>query len=103
MKEDWINKLIKLLDDYKKGKNIFNNDMDWQLEIGRYIYVNYPCAERLCSKQFWFIQRLVKHFKLDMAKIDARIALSDFNATDRVIMALAISEDHITLLIDCLK
>lgn len=50
-----------------------------------------------------FIQRLAKHFKLNISKIDARIALSDFNATDRMLMALAISEDPITLLVDCLK
>ena len=57
----------------------------------------------LISKEFWFIQWLAKHFKLNISKIDARIALSDFNATDRMLMALAISEDPITLLVDCLK
>ena len=40
---------------------------------------------------------------LNMTKIDARIALSDFNATDRMLMALAISNNPIELLIDCLE
>ena len=55
------------------------------------------------SKEYRFIQRLAKHFKLNMTKIDARIALSDFNATDRMLMALAISDNPIELLIDCLE
>jgi hypothetical protein len=38
-----------------------------------------------------------------MTKIDARIALSDFSATDRMLMALAISDNPIALLVDCLK
>ena len=60
-----MEKLIKLLNEYKEEKNIFNTDMDWQLEIWKYRYVNYPCAERLCSKKFWFIERLVKNDKID--------------------------------------
>jgi hypothetical protein len=40
---------------------------------------------------------------INVTKLDARIALSDFNITDRMLMALAISEDPIALLVDCLK
>ena len=74
--------------------------------INKVFNLNNGCCfwvEFVLSKRYWFIQRLVKHFYLNVTKIDARIALSDFNATDRMLMALAISEDPITLLVDCLK
>lgn len=61
------------------------------------------CQLEVCSKHYGFIQRLAKHFMLNVTKLDARIALLDFNVTDRMLMALAISEDPITLLVDCLK
>lgn len=57
----------------------------------------------ICSKYYGFIQWLAKHFMLNVTKLDARIALLDFNVTDRMLMALAISEDPIALLVDCLK
>ena len=99
-----MEKLIKLLDEYDSVQyhkinhkienwNIYRNvwGTDEWYQILRY------------SKQFWFIQRLAKHFKLNATKLDARIALSDFNITDRMLMALAISEDPIALLVDCLE
>ena len=96
-----MEKLIKLLNEYDDNNwgvtdywALFNKMNEWISET-EYLQV--------LSKEFWFIQRLAKHFKLNMTKIDARIALSDFNATDRMLMALAISEDPITLLVYCLK
>ena len=96
-----MEKLIKLLNEYDDNNwgvtdywALFNRMNEWISET-EYLQV--------ISKEFWFIQRLAKHFKLNISKIDARIALSDFNATDRMLMALAISEDPITLLVDCLK
>ena len=101
MKENWMNKLIELLNEYDDNNwgvtdywALFNRMNEWISET-EYLQV--------ISKKFWFIQRLVKHFKLNMTKIDARIALSDFNATDRMLMALAISDNPIELLIDCLE
>ena len=80
------------------------NDWDFFLTDKTYwINQDWLWYETIISKKFLFIQRLVKHFKLNMTKIDARIALSDFNATDRMLMALAISDNPIELLIDCLE
>lgn len=101
MKESWMNKLIELLNEYDDNNwgvtdywALFNRMNEWISET-EYLQV--------ISKEFWFIQRLAKHFMLNVTKIDSRIALSDFNATDRMLMALAISEDPIALLVDCLK
>lgn len=100
-----MEKLLNLLNEYEKEKM-------WEIWM-RWTYYDrwfhrweewYFYSElQLISKEYWFIQRLVKHFMLDMTKIDARIALSDFNATNRMLMALAISDNPIELLIDCLK
>ena len=100
MKESWIEKLIKLLNEYDNNWwvtdywALFNRMNEW-ISDAEYLQV--------ISKQFWFIQRLVKHFMLNISKIDARIALSDFNTTDRMLMALAISDNPIELLIDCIE
>ena len=103
MKENWMNKLIELLNEYEWYTDIPTWTLSWANEPLYWWWTAYASAYLIPSKKFWFIQRLVKHFMFDMTKIDARIALSDFNATDRMLMALAISEDPITLLVDCLK
>ena len=91
-----MKELIKLLNEYEKE--------NWRNFEVKEIWMTYRNNDLMViSKRYWFIQRLVKHFHLNVTKIDARIALSDFNATDRMLMALAISEDPIELLIDCLK
>ena len=104
MKEDWMNKLIELLDEYDSVQyhKINHKIENWDIYRNVWGTDGWHQAWRYC-KQFWFIQRLVKHFKLNMTKIDSRIALSDFNATDRMLMALAISDNPIELLIDCLE
>ena len=96
-----MEKLIKLLNEYDDNNwgvtdywALFNRMNEW-ISGTEYLQV--------ISKEFWFIQWLAKHFKLNVTKIDARIALSDFNATDRMLMALAISDNPIELLVDCLK
>ena len=96
-----MEKLIKLLNEYDDNNwgvtdywALFNRMNEW-ISGTEYLQV--------ISKEFWFIQRLVKHFYLNVTKIDARIALSGFNATDRMLMALAISDNPIELLIDCLE
>ena len=96
-----MEKLIKLLNEYDDNNwgvtdywALFNRMNEWISET-EYLQV--------ISKEFWFIQWLAKHFMLNVTKIDSRIALSDFNATDRMLMALAISDNPIELLVDCLK
>ena len=91
-----MEKLIKLLNEYEKE--------NWRNFEVTEIWMTYRKNDLMViSKIYWFIQRLVKHFMLNMTKIDSRIALSDFNATDRMLMALAISDNPIELLIDCLE
>ena len=86
-----MEKLLELLNEFENTDNWENwNQVEFR-------------ENKIISKKFWFIQRLVKHFQLNVTKIDARIALSDFNATDRMLMALAISDNPIELLIDCLE
>ena len=108
-----MEKLIELLNEYekevKKSEIVWSIDNDWDICRQTYEWVDYNeyteymNTNNLISKSFWFIQWLVKHFKLNISKIDARIALSDFNATDRMLMALAISDNPVELLIDCLE
>ena len=108
-----MEKLIELLNEYEKSwlnefelekyEEWWYCEWNWRIFKGNWENNNELTPYELCSKQYWFIKRLVKHFMFNMTKIDARIALSDFNATDRMLMALAISEDPITLLIDCLE
>ena len=91
-----MKELIKLLNEYEKE--------NWRNFEVKEIWMTYRNNDLMViSKRYWFIQRLVKHFQLNVTKIDARIALSDFNTTDRMLMALSISEDPIALLVDCLK
>ena len=109
-----MEKLIKLLNKYEEDKIKNPKWLDvmyvWKYEWTLYYYNNYKSENvfdnvryLIISKEYGFVQRLVKHFMFNMTKIDARIALSDFNATDRMLMALAISYNPIELLIDCLK
>jgi len=112
MKETWINKLVELLNEYEieKATRDYTRRIEKQNKIWicwteyTWAYVDDEETERIViSKKYKFIEWLVKHFKLNISKIDARIALSDFNTTDRMLMALAISDNPIALLIDCLK
>ena len=103
MKESWMEKLIKLLNEYEWYTDITTWTLSWANEPLYWWWTAYASAYLIPSKKYWFIQRLVKHFMFDMTKIDSRIALSDFNATDRMLMALAISDNPIELLIDCLE
>lgn len=103
MKESWINKLIELLNEYDDWmvswyEEYFPTEWLFVTNAGQWFR-----EEFILSKRYWFIQWLAKHFMLNVTKIDARIALSDFNATDRMLMALAISDNPIELLIDCLE
>ena len=97
-----MEKLIDLLNKYEKER--WTNRVCYWVDIWIVMseWITYRFGYFI-SKEFWFIQWLVKHFYLNVTKIDSRIALSDFNTTDRMLMALAISEDPIALLVDCLK
>lgn len=96
-----MDKLIKLLNKY--AHTDFVKYKDWCFEeIYGWEWMWYSDVE-IISKDFWFIQWLAEHSMLNVTKIDARIALLDFNVTDRILMALAISDNPIELLVDCLR
>ncbi len=61
------------------------------------------CVEFVLSKRYGFIKWLVGKNKIDLLKLDNRIALSEFNKIERVLMALTIQENPISFLIDILK
>ena len=57
----------------------------------------------IISKKFWFIKRLVDNDKIDLLRLDNRIALSEFNKVERVLMALSIQDNPIEFLISILR
>ena len=84
-----MDKLIELLNESTNGR--FKSEQDL----------------RLCIEMRWycrdFIKRLVDNDKIDLLRLDNRIALSDFNKCERVLMALSISSSPIEDLISYLK
>lgn len=111
----------------KEKKEIWIEDLVWYLNryhsfpwfqycydgIDKRIYIqkNYPWFEtqeewveneRIISKRFWFIKWLVDNDKIDLLQLDNRIALSEFNKVERVLMALSISDTPIEDLISYL-
>ncbi len=97
-----MEKLIGLLNKYAHTDFVKYEDWCFKEKFMWEEWMWYSDVE-VISKDFWFIQWLEEHSMLNITKIDARIALSDFNVTDRMLMALAISDNPIELLIDCLK
>ena len=94
MKESWMDKLIELLNEY--NKEIWKPKRMSEREVRtHYSWV-------ICS-WYWFIKRLVDNDKIDLLRLDNRIALSEFNKVERVLMALSISSTPIDDLISYLK
>lgn len=61
------------------------------------------CVEFVLSKRYGFIKWLVGKNKIDLLKLDNRIALSWFNKVERVLMALTIQENPTEFLNSVLK
>lgn len=101
-----MEKLIELLNEY-------NCDVLWLADHRE--YKDYMWWIRLTSvwawkiylyvfsKEYWFIKRLVDNDKINLLQLDNRIALSEFNKVERVLMALSISENPIEDLISYLE
>ncbi len=95
-------KLIELLNEREIGEEwwelyYFSNGVirdDWW---------NILYSYRIISNEFWFIKWLVENDKIDLLQLDNRIALSEFNKVERVLMALSISDTPIEDLISILK
>ena len=124
MKENWINKLLELLNEYEK-KRIESVDAKWLAYNIKLLFR--PYTERdltneayksvwleICSKYYWFIQRLVQNNNIDRDKI---IEKSDFmpivsnkvwdflqpTEEQELLMLLSISENPISDLISYLR
>ena len=103
MKENWINKLIKLLNEYDDWmvswyEEYFPTEWLFVTNAGQWFR-----EEFILSKRYWFIQWLVQNDKIDLLRLDNRIALSEFNKVERVLMALSISNTPIDDLVSYLK
>jgi hypothetical protein len=108
-----MKKLIELLNEYEKSwLNEFELEKyvewwycewNWRIFRGNWENNNELTPYELCSKHYWFIKRLVDNDKIDLLRLDNRIALSEFNKVERVLMALSISSSPIEDLISYLK
>jgi hypothetical protein len=89
-----MEKLIELLNEY--NKEIWKPKRMSEREVRtHYSWVICPW--------YWFIKWLVDNDKIDLLKLDNRIALSEFNKVERVLMALSIQDNPIEFLISALK
>ena len=98
MKENWIAKLVELLNeyngktyDYSKLSNLFYR---WEYESYEEV-----TEEKLISKKYWFIKWLVDNDKIDESKIE----IHWFSFYESVLMELAIKDNPIEFLISILK
>ena len=101
MKENWMKKLLKLLNEYWKPS----------CRNKRWEKLDLECADRFyaISKYYEFIKRLVEKDKIDLLKLTCmnprytEILDSDFSWEERIIMILSIEENPISFLISILK
>ena len=122
MKESWLEKLIELFRDYVE--NYWNDTKDptidnvviydWQWF---YFGARFYSDEKVLSKKFWFIKRLVENDKIDKRKVldgEKRTCwelvekdIDDFpykvQLKERLLMLLSISDTPIEDLISYLK
>lgn len=133
MKENWMKKLVDLLNEYEEEKKKetwlrayeWESYWDWHLIQATNIVTKgkkTPLAliesrSLLKSKDYWFIQRLLEHDKIDYHKISDIMIYSqwrytwinkttaqrvDENMSDLLIMILAIEDNPISLLLSFL-
>ena len=114
MEESWLEKLIELFRDYVE--NYWNDTKDptidnvviydWQWF---YFGARFYSDEKVLSKKFWFIKRLVENDKIDRSKFYDKNILKWFmtltkeEKADSIIMNLSISDTPIDDLILYLK
>ena len=107
-----MEKLIELLNEYEKEKEY--RDYEWIIERknkermcweqSNWAYIDTEEMERIIiSKKYWFIKWLVDNDKIDLLRLDNRIALSEFNKVERVLMFLSIQDNPIEFLCSVLK
>lgn len=109
-----MKKLLKLLNEYKKGKPFQFTGYDeeyWMFNTNLNAEGNTSLpAETIICKKFWFIQWLVDNDKIDIQWAKNLLYESDiFNPlpytdlAERLIMYLAIQDDSISFLVSILK
>ena len=108
-----MEKLLELLNEYEKSWlnefEKYNNAgiVEWVEHTKWNLYWRYWentwSYMVVISKEYGFIKWLVENDKIDLLKLDNRIALSEFNKVERVLMALSISDTPIEDLISYLK
>ena len=98
-----MEKLIELLNEYEGW--IVSWVKEYSEEFGVFVLNTEQMIEEeiIISKSFGFIKWLVDNDKIDLLKLDNRIALSEFNKVERVLMALSIQDNPIEFLIGILK
>ena len=121
MKENWMNKLVDLLNEYEKEKTDLKfNPHLWDAYGGHLSFLEYSSkySDLLCiSKRYEFIKRLVDNDKINYHKISDIIIYSqwrytwvnkttaqrvDENYLDLILMILSIQDNPIQFLIDIL-
>ena len=83
-----MKKLIDLLNEFENTDNWENwNQVEFR-------------ENKIISKKFWFIQRLVKNQKIDLEKVPQVMEYSDYES---LLMFLAIQDNPIDFLLSILK
>lgn len=108
-----MNKLIELIIEFQKETWQTTYDLDmyhyddklkliiiWS-DVSKW-FIDYIDIFRLLFAP-WFIKWLVDNDKIDLLRLDNRIALSEFNKDERVLMALSIQDNPIEFLCEILK
>lgn len=93
-----MKKLIELLNEREKIVNWVQ--YPWWCKEDLEYQCHWP---RVINKRFWFIKWLVDNNKIDLLQLDNRIALSEFNKYERVLMALSIQDSPIDFLVSILN
>ena len=106
-----MNKLIELLNEWYEERYNVNPCFDRFEDYWGNDYWYFCSSKRknlmneteVWTKKYWFIKWLVDNDKIDLMKLDSRIALSEFNKTERFLMALSIQDNPIEFLYSILK
>ena len=122
-KESWMDKLIELLNEYKKLGKYKEYWYNWkQVKLIKYAEdyaesTSEDVTEKIISKKYWFIKWLVDNGKMDWRKflglwyeiavIDWRwedtYILETFDDYEQLLMYLAIQDEPISFLISILN
>ena len=111
MKENWMNKLIELVNEYEWYTDIPTWTLSWANEPLYWWWTAYASAYLIPSKKFWFIKWLVDNDKIDFNKCwrcyEINSTYDHYNLEDKqdlwLIMLLSISDTPIEDLISYLK